>query len=389
MSQEITVTLKTLDGKRCDVTVNPQDTIESKVESFKNLIGYTEFNVKMIHSGRILDRQKTFADSNLKTGEVIVVMKLRDQPQPQPQPVQTTSTQPVQTVQPTPAPMSVPVVPAQVQSAQSTVRAPIPGRIIFPITDPGRIIFPITDRPQIRRASAVGGVATNPNAQSPHPPQSQSHQSQPQPPRTILMTTQQYWAQPAPLEECSPRFSVEQVHAMIPLLMSYITENPQLCTLLLRSQEAFRSVVTGPGFRGIVRQMLEQSPLIVNALRTGVQASMTINSSPNTVPYQQQNEQHTDTNNDSDEDSSSHGDESNTIPALTELLSAVVNATGQTAESNIVSEPVSEPNEQEDIAQLVSLTGVPAPLAKQVYDSCGRNVGVAAELLFQVLNGEN
>jgi hypothetical protein len=207
--------------------------------------------------------------------------------------------------------------------------------------------------------------------------------------------------------------------------------------------------------------MLEQSPLIVNALRTGVQANMTINSSLDAIPEQYQNEQPqpeqlTGANSESDEDSaSSHGDESddsqniegntllhesgysgntllheseysgntllheseysgntllheseysgNTLlhesgysgnTLLHELghsdgtIPVLTNTTEQGNALATVSEPVSEPNEQEDIAQLVSLTGVPSPLAKQVYDSCGRNVGVAAELLFQVLNGE-
>lgn len=370
MAQEITVTLKTLDHKRFDVTLNPEDTIESKVEMFKSLTGYTEFNIKMIHSGRILDRLKTFSESGLKTGETIVVMKLR--------------VQPVQPVQPEPPVVPLVVVPpvvvptpvvANVAHSTSASTQPARSRSSGSIPTPppvqhaqGRVIFPVVERSPTRRAS------NNPNDQSPHPPLPQ---------RPMIITTQQYWDQVAPLEEISPRFSVEQVHAIVPLLMSYITENPQLCTFLLRSQESFRAVITGPGFRGIVRQMLEQSPLIVGALRTGTPANMTINSTSNSI--QEASPDNADTNHESD---SSRGEDSNDyenaavvtnmVPVLAELLSAVANAT----------EPVIEPNEQEDIAQLVSLTGVPASLAKQVYDSCGKNVGIAAEMLFQVINGE-
>ncbi len=403
MSQEINITLKTLDNKRFDVTVNTQDTIESKIDFFKNTVGYTESNIKMIYAGRVLERSKLFSEYGLKNSDVIIIMKSRDPSQTSQQPVPTVT--PATPVVPLSAPTVVevppPVVPiTQSRPARISTRVPTPpppsalrtGSTRGPILR--RVAFPIAERTPIRRASGVSGL--------PHPSQPQQP---PQPPRII--TTQQYWAQPAPLEEISPRFSVEQVHAMIPLMMSYITENPQLCTLLLRSQESFRSVITGPGFRGIVRQMLEQSPLIVNALRTGMQATMTINTTSNagvSAPIPN-NADSDDGSNSSqgDDESADNGETGNMIPVLAEMLASINGTSEQSTDTNQPSENiasdntensqesnvVSEPNEQEDVAQLVSLTGVPIQFAKQVYDSCGKNVGVAAALLFQVLEGEN
>jgi hypothetical protein len=201
------------------------------------------------------------------------------------------------------------------------------------------------------------------------------------------------WTTP-PQTDAVASYSVEQAHIILPMVFSYIMQNPNLRLLLLTNPNALNEIMITQNFRNIVRQLLVQSPTLLNAIRTGATANIHIGIEPTvaqgsagTGQPQLTMEQLTqamqmlggmdgqweDDYGDDYEDGHSHDhsghdhshDHSHSTPTST--------GTGLTAQ------------DQQNIAQLMEVTGAQFPVAKQAYESSGKNMEVAGALLMQIM----
>ena len=301
----LTIKLKTLDSKTFEYIVNSNDTLESRIENIKDLFSITN-NIRLIHAGKVLsDLTKTFEEHMIQNTDVIVVMEVK--PKKIVNNTMNTTANPI----PAPAPMSAPVpVPAPMSAPMS---APVPA----------------------------------------HAPQNSLTES---------------WTS-APLNDSASLYSIEQIHAIMPIFIQMVLENPTFALNVLTNPNGIGALIAGQSFRPIIRQLMAQSTQVVNAIRSG-NASVSIGfnlSTTSALPSLNTPLYQTNTNasivinvpNDEDDD---------------------VDNVDDTNLGNVITE------EDNDIIQnLMSLFNVSNEIATATYLQSGKNADFAATLLMDLM----
>jgi hypothetical protein len=183
----------------------------------------------------------------------------------------------------------------------------------------------------------------------------------------------EFWNQ-TPSEESIPQFSIEQIHSVLPVLFSYLLQNPQFMMTLLTSPQSISNMLLTQSFRPILVQLMNQSSSIISALRTGTNANVVIGT-PNQL---QQNNVDDEESSDETEDEEEHNDlQFNNPINVQNMLQTVITPQIQSTTPSAT--------ESEDIQQLMALTGMPLEMIKQVYDQCGKNVDMTATILFNIM----
>jgi len=181
------------------------------------------------------------------------------------------------------------------------------------------------------------------------------------------------------------------------MIFSYIMQNPNLRLLLLSNPSVLNEVIVGQGFRTIVRQLLQQSPALLNSIRTGTSANIVIGQQPGSNPQAQvgsigTNQLSADTGMSTDfnvdyygdgEDDGEDGDDDEDHSGHDHSHEGHDHAHdhghGTGAGSSLSTE------DQQNIAQLMEITGSQFPMAKQAYESSGKSMEIAGSLLMQLM----
>jgi hypothetical protein len=327
----IQITLKTLKNELHSVSFDENETFETQVDIVRNATGLTENDwVKLLHAGKILDLAKTPLANGVKNGDAIVVMKTKK------------------------------VVPVALVAAPAPAPAPAP------------VSAPETSESASASTSVVPA------------------QVQPAPMVDV-------WLQPDQADTTAS-YSIEQAHVILPMIFSYITQNPNLRLLLLTNPSILNEVLVGQGFRTVVRQLLQQSPSLLNSIRTGAPASVVIGQPPagsgttqassaggTGIPSLDQlmpanfNMDYYDGEEDEEDHSGhDHSHEGHDHDHGHSHSHGAVAGTGATATSLST-------EDQQNIAQLMEITGSQFPMAKQAYESSGKNMEIAGSLLMQLM----
>lgn len=334
----IEIIVKNLKSDVTKINIDENASLESQSELFKSAAGIPldAPYIKVIYTGKVLDLSCTPASYGIVEGQAIVVMKCNP-----------------------PKPASVP--------------APAPA----PVSEP---------------------------AQAPAPaPAQQAPAPAPQP------TVDPIWTEP-PSSDTSPTYSIEQAHVILPMVFSYIMQNPNLRLLMLTNPNILNEIMVTQNFRNIVRQLLAQSNSLLNAIRTGTPANIYIgveNGASGGTPSQTANqgqpqlsmEQLTQAMNmlgmdpsmmdfgddfgddyvgdDHSHDHSGHDHSGHDHSHDHTHGSAVAHAPVPT--SSLTTQ------DQQNISQLMEITGAQFQVAKQAYESSGKNMDIAASLLMQIM----
>lgn len=333
----IEITVKTLKNAINKITVDENASFESQSEMFKEAGGIPDAPfMKLIHTGKVLDLSLTPASYGIMAGDAIIVMKSNP-----------------------PKPVSAPAPAPTPASTQVQVEAPVSVPTPAPTPAPTPTVDPI-------------------------------------------------WTTP-PATDTSATYSIEQAHVILPMVFSYIMQNPNLRLLMLTNPNILNEIMVTQNFRNIVRQLLAQSNGLLNAIRTGTPANIYIGvenggqapgpaTNTNTTAGLQSNgqpqlsmEQLTQAMNmlgmdpsmmdfgddygDDYEDGDSHaghdhdhaGHDHDHGHAVTQSTTSLTT------------------QDQQNIAQLMDITGAQFPVAKQAYESSGKNMEIAGSLLMQIM----
>ena len=321
----LNLTIKTLGATVGKITVESSNTIESELGKIKESVGFTESNVRLLHVGKVLDTEKTFDEYKIKNNDFLIIMRSPVKKEQPPKPIET----PV--VAPEPAPVH-------------TVPPPAP------------------------------------------PVQTQQ-----------VNQFLEFWTH-APPEQTAPNFSIEQFHVILPVIFSYLLQNPHFTMSLLTSPQNASTILLSQSLRPVIIQLLNQSEGILHSLRTGTSTNFSVNvTTPNNL-QQNTNDESSDEHDQEQEDDYEDNDDNNydnqqtlgdALGIGTTLnvgnpnnLTNMIQSLMQPQASNVPSQ-----NEEADLQELMTVTGMPMELVRQIYNQCGKNVNVAASMLFQMMDG--
>lgn len=334
----IEINVKNLKSVTTKITIDENASLESHIDLIKEASGLSEFPyIKIIYTGQVLDLSRTFTSYGISAGDAIIAMK---------------SNPPKQVVTSAPAP--APVAQSSVSTTVSTVPAPVSASASAPA--PASVADPI-------------------------------------------------WTTP-PASDTTATYSVEQAHVILPMVFSYIMQNPNLRLLMMTNPNILNEIMVTHNFRNIVRQLLAQSNGLLNSIRNGTPANIYIgveNPSGEQVPVnttgagvgaaqpQLSMEQLTQAMNmlgmdpsmmgfDDDYDDEDHTGHDHDHAAHDHMhVHDHAHGTTATATSGLTTQ------DQQNIAQLMEITGAQFPVAKQAYESSGKNMEIAGSLLMQIM----
>ena len=242
-SLQLSLKFKSLDNTVHECIVDKTDIINTKLDEIKSLFGYNDDDVNLIYSGKILDLTKSFDFYKINDRNVIIIMKKTRQPVPK---------------------QSVPILPVNniplVSPSQSrSVPAPRPMFI-----------------PQLGQSSSLTQLMqalVQPAAQH-----TQMLQAlfQPAAQHTQGSSIIQFWNTPCPQSERTQSYTLEQIHASIPMFIQYLIRDPSYMLTLLTQPEVASSEIANQRYRNILRQFLEQYNTIIEAYRTNGRANIII-----------------------------------------------------------------------------------------------------------------
>jgi len=288
MEDNITVRFKTLNHKEYELTVNKKDIIESKLETIFDItkdptkdVNFEQANIKLIYSGRILDKTKTFEDEKITDGSCIITFiskkataPISDEDLEDPEDESTEA----------PATSSLPPGHTSFQFSMGT----------FPISGSGgqmndifgnllRSLQGLAPAPPAPRRTSRTSVAaprtTRPPASA--SPAMASASSIPAPVRHISMASSQetsaFWNREAEASERTALYTVEQVHAILPMIVDSVLTSQFLSNLILNRNATIGSL-SGEYYRSIVRQGMEQSNKAIVGYKTNQRSDIVIDS---------------------------------------------------------------------------------------------------------------
>lgn len=348
----IEVTVKTLKNVATKINIDENSPFETQLELFKEASELTtEAYIKLIHTGKVLEQNKTPSSYGIAQGDAIIVMKGKA-PAP-PKPVA------VAAPEPAPAPVAVPA-PNQTNTTSQSVSSGL------------------------------------------------TNQSQPpaQIPQADII-----WTSPS-AEDTTATYSVEQAHVILPMVFSYIMQNPNLRLLMMTNPSILNEVMVGANFRSIVRQLLAQSPSLLNAIRTGTPANIYIGTAQGGSTGTTGSTGTAMTN-------TEQGTPQLTMEQLTQAMSMLGanpsdfmddnydDYTDDAYEGHDHSHECHEGHDhshshshahtqsqnsagltsadQQNIAQLMEITGAQFQVARQAYESSNKNMEMAGSLLMQIM----
>lgn len=70
-------------------------------------------------------------------------------------------------------------------------------------------------------------------------------------------------------EQNNQTYTVDQIHASLPVFMMYIAANPQLIQMYITNPEQFLNVISNQAFKPIVSTIMQQNSQIMTAIQTG------------------------------------------------------------------------------------------------------------------------
>lgn len=328
----IEVKLKNLKSEVKSIHVNPEDTIESKLEDICKEYDYSGIE-KLVYAGKVLDFSKTFEQYNIVDQSMLIVMK---------------KNKPSVPVAPS-VPVNVPSVPVA-PSAAVSAGAPVSDENTHDdSSDNESVEETVTER--------------NETSYSVPPRGTMSHD----------------WIN-APHSDFVPSFSIEQVHASLTMMMTVILQNPIMSQVLVENPEDFGNQLADMKIRTVLRQLLGQSSGIVHAIRSGLNSGASI--SFQGIPIARN------VGNDDSGESEGSDDETTTttigitrIPIVAEPVATQISATQTTSAVQLTD------HDNLMINQLIELVPVPIEMARQVYLQCSKNIDIAADILMRMFEG--
>lgn len=350
----IEITIKTLKNTVTKISVDENQSISSQLDLFRDAANFpSEPYLKLIYKGKILDQDQTLANYSVLSEDAIVVMK-SNPPKPisEPTPVSQQSSQNLQSVETSEPVSNVPPVNSNVPPVNSNV-PPVNSNI---------------------------------------------------PPLDSIWTT-------PPPTDTVPTYSVEQAHIVLPLIISYIMQNPSLQLLMITNPNILGEVMLTQNFRNIVRQLLTQSTNSINSLRNGTPLNVYIGVEGGQTSNSQTGNTFPSTGN-----GLSQTNGTNESQISMEQLQQAMNVLGMDPsmmqyEDGEYEDEYSDDNheghnhdhshehshqntsqssgistqDQQNISELMAITGSQFAVAKQAYESSGRNMDIAASLLMQIM----
>jgi len=153
---------------------------------------------------------------------------------------------------------------------------------------------------------------------------------------------------PHPTHSASETYTLEQVHAILPVFALFLRNSPELFQLFVNNPNGVVQYITHPSFRTFVQDMLAQSTNIVNAMNGNGNVTIQI---PTHVPLN-----------------------------LGSLLAPPSAAPSPADETNSTAPQLT----QEDLNNINALVamGFPLEMARTAYVMTGKNADMAASLLF-------
>jgi hypothetical protein len=381
------IRLKTLDGKTVNMTVNLDDTIESTVDDIKLLLNYNNCDIKVIFNGKVLtDKSKTFTENNIKNDDFIVITK---------------TNLPVKPVVASLPPSVHPPVHPPVNTSRSSRITPILQTTQTPPTTPVAITSESTP---IRINNATGTIDQ--------------------------FQIDQFWNEPVPISDTEQQYSLEQIQAIMPYIFSYVASSPLLLMRYLQSPSTFGNILIDRNFRNLLRQIMGHANETINTIRSRSHISFTAHITDQTVPIttNETDESPYNTNDSNSEEEGEvreemevieegegegegevreemevieegeEGEEgeypviiSESVPELMNMMAQILgitnistlteNVSPQEENANILAE-----EEQNDIENLIGLTGMPRNDIIRIYLACNKNANTTASMLFDMMN---
>lgn len=197
-------------------------------------------------------------------------------------------------------------------------------------------------------------------------------------------------------------YSIEQIHAIQPLLMQVVIENPVFMMTLLTNPQQLGAMIAGQGFRPIIRQLMQQSQGIVDVIRSGngsVAIGMNLSMQPttganpftnttasasivNTNSHGADDDYDTDDTGDTGYDDES-SDMTNPVSQLEQIITNFASSIPLAPTSS--SQETLTDDDMEKINGLVTMLNVSVEMAKSAYLQSGKNADLAATLLMEMM----
>ena len=387
------IRLKTLDGKTVNMTVNLDDTIESTVDDIKLLLNYNNCDIKVIFNGKVLtDKSKTFTENNIKNDDFIVITKTNLPVKPVVASLPPSVPSPDH---PSVHPSVHPPIYPPVNTSRSSRITPIFQTTQTPPTTPVAITSESTP---IRINNATGTIDQ--------------------------FQIDQFWNEPVPISDTEQQYSLEQIQAIMPYIFSYVASSPLLLMRYLQSPSTFGNILIDRNFRNLLRQIMGHANETINTIRFRSHISFTAHITDQPVPITTNetnespyNTNETDSNSEEEreeereeevreeEREEREGEEregevreeeypvivSESVPELMNMMAQILgitnistlteNVSPQEENANILAE-----EEQNDIENLIGLTGMPRNDIIRIYLACNKNANTTASMLFDMMN---
>jgi hypothetical protein len=174
-------------------------------------------------------------------------------------------------------------------------------------------------------------------------------------------------------------YSVDQVHATCIVLLQFIRSHPVLSFLFMQNMSQLQTILLDSGFKDVIRQILSQSNALISGIASGHNVPIQIQGfnlgQTSAVPSSLIGPTGTSTQ------SSVSDDEEVPLDAIMQnIMGALGSGSGGTG-PDLSAVPLT-PEDNANIQQLVGL-GFTEHRAKTAYLQCGKNLEVAASLLFE------
>ena len=326
------ITFKTLKNESFKTVINDSQTFEEQLDHIKECVGVSENDtLKLIYAGRVLELNKSPLEYCIRSGDTIIIMKQK--------------------------PPAVKKPSTSASSSNENVNAYTP-------SEPQSVMSHLSD-----------AIVSNMQSQNANGNQSNGQQS------NQNASQHDFWNN-ANSTDTAQNYSVEQVHAIIPAFFQYILHNPNLKLLILTNPDLISEVLVGGGFRLIIRQLLQQSPTIVDSIRNGTSANIVLGQQQSLSNGQNSaSEQNNDENGENNEDEDEDEDEDNED----EDNEDEDNEDDEGGGINVQEEQLTD-EDNIKIQELTSITGCQEAMAKHAYESSKKNMEVAASLIMQFMD---
>lgn len=198
---------------------------------------------------------------------------------------------------------------------------------------------------------------------------------------------------PAPAVVTPPAvaYSVDQVHATLLVLLQFIRSHPVLSFMFMQNMSQLQTMLLDSGFKDVVRQILTQSNALIAGMASGSAVPIQIQGfdlgQSTTVPSSLVGPTGTSTQTAVPDAEAEAEAESEAAFSLGAIMQNVMGALGTGGggggvDLSAIASPPLTAEDNANIAQLVGL-GFPEHRAKAAYLQCGKNLDVAASLLFE------